>query len=207
VQIPARILVVDDQQLMRRTLRSLLDEQSHWKIYEATNGRVAVDRLLEIRPDVVVMDILMPVMSGIEAASEVRRLAPDTKVILISSYYTPQEATHLARLFGDGNFIEKSEIGKELVPAISRLLSEESQSETSEERIVNPPNRRGRGVSSDQPLKGVTHLVHPPSDDTRIDGDEGERDYLGRILYVADHALRHVEQGIFHRTRRGRIRH
>ena len=86
MQIPAKILVVDD----RRTLRSLLEEQSHWKIYDATNGRVAVDRLLEIKPDVVVMDIVMPVISGIKAAYEVRRLAHDTKIILICSDYTPQ---------------------------------------------------------------------------------------------------------------------
>jgi hypothetical protein len=139
----------------------------------------------------------------------VRRLAPDTKIILISSYYTPQEATHLARLFGDGNFIEKSQSGKELVPAISRLLSEQSQSAPTEERlgIHNDPNRRGRELPSDQPLKGVTLLVHPPSDDARIVGDEGEHDYLGRILHVADQTLRNVKLGMFHPTRRGRSRH
>jgi DNA-binding response OmpR family regulator len=73
-----------------------------------------------------VMDIVMPEMNGIEAGNELRRLAPDTKVILMSSYYTPEEAAHLARLFGDGNFIEKSATGKDLVPAISRALAQES---------------------------------------------------------------------------------
>jgi DNA-binding NarL/FixJ family response regulator len=112
---------------MRRTLRSLLARQRHWKVYEATDGKEAIDETRRVRPDVAVLDIVMPVMSGIEAAYEMRRLAPDTKIILMSSHYTPEEAAALARLFGDGNFIAKSEVGKDLVPAISRVLPEESQ--------------------------------------------------------------------------------
>jgi DNA-binding NarL/FixJ family response regulator len=119
--------VVDDQQFARETLRSLLLQQPHWKVFEASSGRSALESVREIKPDVVVMDIMMPEMSGIEATYEMRRLEPKTKVVLISSYYTPEEAAHLARLFGDGNFIEKSATGKDLVPAISRILPLESQ--------------------------------------------------------------------------------
>lgn len=125
--IPAKILVVDDQQFVRHTLRSLLVQQLHWKVYEAASGKAALESVREIEPDVVVMDIMMPKMSGVEATYELRRLAPKTKIVLISSYYTPEEAAHLARLFGDGNFIEKSAAGKDLVPAISRILPLESQ--------------------------------------------------------------------------------
>lgn len=124
---PAKILVVDDQQLVRDTLLSLLRQQPHWTVYEAENGRDALDRARQIQPDVVVMDIVMPEMSGIEATFEIRRQAPETKVILTSSYYTSPEAAYLARLFGDGNFIEKSETGMRLIPAISRLLPPECQ--------------------------------------------------------------------------------
>jgi DNA-binding NarL/FixJ family response regulator len=127
VPIPAKILIADDHKLVRRTLRSLLARQQHWTIYEAADGKEAVDETRRVRPDVAVLDIVMPVMSGIEAAYEMRRLAPGTKIILMSSHYTPEEAAALARLFGDGNFIAKSEMGKDLVPAISRILPEESQ--------------------------------------------------------------------------------
>jgi len=127
VPIPARILVVDDQQLVRLTLRALLALQSRWEIYEAENGKVALDRMQEVKPDVVVLDILMPEMNRLQAADEIRRLVPETKIILMSSHYTPHEASLLASLYGDGNFVQKSEIGRELVPAISRLLSPESQ--------------------------------------------------------------------------------
>lgn len=127
MSIPAKIVVADDQRFVRTTLRSLLARQRHWKIYEAENGKAALEKVRKEKPHVVVMDIVMPEMSGIEAAYEIRRLAPETKIILISSYYTPEEAAHLARLFGDGNFIPKAEAGKELVNAVSRLLPQESQ--------------------------------------------------------------------------------
>ena len=122
VQKPLKILVVDDQEFVRRSLHSLLAEQAHWQIYEAENGKVALERIREIEPDVVVLDIVMPEMSGIDAAYEISQHTPQTKVILISSHYTPEETAILGRLFSDSAFIQKSEAGKELVPAITRLL-------------------------------------------------------------------------------------
>jgi DNA-binding NarL/FixJ family response regulator len=127
VPIPAKILLVDDQVLVRRTLRSLLGQQPHWQVYEAHDGLAALKRAREIQPDVVVMDIVMPNMSGIAAVYELRRVVPQAKVVLISSHYTEEEAAHLARLFGDGNFIEKSQTGTKLVSTISRILPLESQ--------------------------------------------------------------------------------
>ena len=124
--VPAKILIVDDHELVRRALRSLLAEQRHWKIYEASDGQEAINEIQRLKPDVAILDIVMPRMSGIEAAYEMRRLVPDTKIILMSSHYTPEEAATLARLFGDGNFVPKSDIGKNLVPAISRILREEA---------------------------------------------------------------------------------
>jgi len=127
VPVPAKILIVDDHELVRRALRSLLAEQRHWKIYEASDGQEAIEEIQRLKPDVAILDIVMPRMSGIEAAYEMRRLVPDTKIILMSSHYTSEEAATLARLFGDGNFLAKSEMGKDLVPAISRILPEEAR--------------------------------------------------------------------------------
>jgi two-component system, chemotaxis family, chemotaxis protein CheY len=124
---PATILIVDDQKFVRRTLRSVLAQQPHWIIYEAENGRVALDRIRELHPDVVVLDIVMPEMNGIQAAYEIHRLKSGPKIVLTSSHYTPKESAILARLFGDGSFIPKSEAGKALVPAVSRLLPDESK--------------------------------------------------------------------------------
>ena len=126
--IPAKILIVDDHELVRRNLRSLLASQRNWEIYEAADGKAAVDESRRLKPDVAILDIVMPAMSGIEAAYEMRRLVPDIRIILMSSHYTPEEAETLARLFGDGNFVAKSEAGTDLVPAINRVLPLELQS-------------------------------------------------------------------------------
>ena len=124
--LPVKILVVDDHPLVRRTLRSLLAEQ-RWQVFEAENGRTALERIRQVNPDVVVLDIVMPELDGLETARRIRQLIPPPKLILISSHYTPEDAAMIARLYGDGNFIQKSETGKELIPTISRLLPEESQ--------------------------------------------------------------------------------
>ena len=65
----ATILVLDDQKYVRHTLHSLLAQQSHWKIYEAENGRVALDRIREIHPYVVVLDIALPRMNKLRLQS------------------------------------------------------------------------------------------------------------------------------------------
>jgi DNA-binding NarL/FixJ family response regulator len=127
MQLPATILIVDDHEYVRRTLRSLLAQQPHWKIHEAADGRSAIDRVRKLKPDVVVMDIVMPGIDGIAATYELHQVAPKTKVVLISSHYTPEEAASIARLFGDGSFVTKAAAGKDLIPAVSRMLSPESQ--------------------------------------------------------------------------------
>jgi two-component system, NarL family, nitrate/nitrite response regulator NarL len=115
------VLVVDDHELVRQNIRSLLAGETSWELREAENGRVAVDLSQKQRPDIVVLDLVMPVMNGMEAAYEIRKIAPRAKIVFISSHYTPDQASALTRLFG-ADFVQKSEVGKELIPKINRLL-------------------------------------------------------------------------------------
>lgn len=126
MSIAAKILVVDNRRLLRHSLCSLLADQSDWDVYEAESGKAALDRIQEVVPDVVVLAVLMTEMNGLEAARKIRNLAPETRVIFMSSHYTPLDAALITRLFG-GNFVQKSDLGTELIPAISRLLPPKSQ--------------------------------------------------------------------------------
>jgi two-component system response regulator EvgA len=126
MSIPAKILVVDGHPFLRHSLCLLLAEQSDWDVYEAENGEVALDRIQEVKPDVVVLAVLMTEMNGLEAVSKIRKLSPETSVIFMSSQYTRLEAAVITRLFG-GNFVQKSDLGRELIPTISRLLPPASQ--------------------------------------------------------------------------------
>jgi DNA-binding response OmpR family regulator len=117
----AAILIVGDDPWMLRTLRSLLAEQN-WQVLEAENGKIALERIRKVNADVVVLDIVMPEMNGVETAYEIGQMAPAPKVIFISNHYTFEEGTVIGRLYGDGHFVPKAGIGKELVPMINRLL-------------------------------------------------------------------------------------
>jgi DNA-binding NarL/FixJ family response regulator len=119
--MPAKILVVDNRGFLRHSLCSLLADQSDWDVYEAENGEVALVRIQELKPDVVILAVMMTKMNGLEAASKIRKLAPETRIIFMSSQYTPQEAALITRLFGS-NFVQKSALHTELIPTISRLL-------------------------------------------------------------------------------------
>lgn len=100
----------------------MLTEKTGWQVCEAENGKVALDVRKKKQPDVVVLDLVMPVMGGLAAAYEIGQIAPDTKIVFISSHYTPGQTAGLERLFGAARFVSKSEMGKELIPTIKKLL-------------------------------------------------------------------------------------
>jgi DNA-binding NarL/FixJ family response regulator len=116
------VLVVDDQAVVRHTIRSMLADKTGWQVCEAENGKTALDITKTKQPDVVVLDLVMPVMGGLAAAYEIGKIAPDAKIVFISSHYTPGQAAGLDRLFGAARFLPKSEMGKDLIPTIEKLL-------------------------------------------------------------------------------------
>jgi DNA-binding NarL/FixJ family response regulator len=119
------ILVVDDLEIVRRGLRRVLTQHSEWQVQitEAENGKLAVEKFSKLKPDVVVLDLVMPVMGGLAAAYEIRQITPYANIIFISSHYTSDEASAITHMFG-ATFVSKSDIATELVPTIKRLLKE-----------------------------------------------------------------------------------
>ncbi|MBZ5724404.1 MAG: response regulator transcription factor [Acidobacteriia bacterium] len=84
---PIRILLADDHNVMRRGLRLLLESQSGFSVVaEASDGRQAVDQAMATKPDVVVLDITMPRLSGTEAAQRITESLPDTAVVILSMH-------------------------------------------------------------------------------------------------------------------------
>ncbi len=120
-RMSARILLVDDVEVVRSTLRSLLAEYTICG--EAENGLVALDQVRQLKPDVVVLDITMPVMNGLKATVEIRRCAPSTKIILFTINDTP-EAQEAARMVGADALVPKSRAGTDLLPTVQRFTLE-----------------------------------------------------------------------------------
>jgi DNA-binding NarL/FixJ family response regulator len=107
---------------MRKGLRSLLNGQSRWNVCgEAQNGQEALDLVLELQPDLIVLDISMPVMNGLQAAAKIRKASPATKIVILSTHDSPQ-VKGAALEAGAHAFVTKSETADQLVQVIEGLF-------------------------------------------------------------------------------------
>lgn len=102
-----RLLVADDNEVVRIGVRTLIGNNPDWQICgEATNGREAIAKVRELAPDVVILDLTMPVMNGFQAAVEIRRIASSTKIVffLASTTFQPPPE-RLARMLSSQNLV------------------------------------------------------------------------------------------------------
>jgi len=121
-----RILIADDHDAVRRGVRSVLLSRPDVEICaEVANGRDAIDKALECRPDVILLDLTMPVMGGFAAAIELRRLLPDIPIL----FYSMHEGEHVvreAKRIGVKGFVSKSNISETILQAIDALLQKKT---------------------------------------------------------------------------------
>jgi DNA-binding NarL/FixJ family response regulator len=123
---PIRILIADDHEIFRRGLRSLLESHAEWEVCgEAIDGQEAVERVKELNPDVVVLDITMPRLNGLEATQMIRNEAPRSKVVILSQHETSL-MRQAALNVGASAYVTKSEVSRELMMAIEEMISSEN---------------------------------------------------------------------------------
>ena len=116
-----KILVADDHELMRRGVRSLLEAEAGWKVVgEASNGQELLKKAQETRPDVVVMDIGMPLLNGLEASRRLKKMLPSAKVLILSMHDSEQVARAVLEA-GARGYVTKADTARDLVLAIESL--------------------------------------------------------------------------------------
>ncbi len=121
-----RILIADDHTIVRHGLARLLEEQPDLKVVgEANNGQSAVDQAVALKPDIVIMDIAMPRMNGIEAAKRIRKQLPKTK-ILILSMYSHEHYIHELLETGVSGYLLKDSSGRDIIKAIRSAMKNET---------------------------------------------------------------------------------
>ncbi len=115
-----KVLVVDDAVFMRQSLKLILERNGYDVVGEAENGRVAIQKYQELKPDLITMDITMPEMSGIQAVSEIRKINPKIKIVMISAL---GQESHIreAVLMGAAGFLVKPFKEENIIKALSKI--------------------------------------------------------------------------------------
>ena len=117
-----RILVVDDYEPWRRFQRlTFLVQEDLQIVGECSDGDDAVQKAEELKPDLVLLDISLPTLNGIEAARRIRQVAPNSKILFVSENRSPDVADE-ALSTGAGGYVVKSDAAGELLPAIKAVL-------------------------------------------------------------------------------------
>ena|SRR5690349_5553838 len=119
-----RIILADDHRLFRQGLRSLLEKAGHEVVGEAPDGRAALALAQTLQPDIAVLDLSMPLLNGLDAAAEIKRIAPNTKTILLTMY-TDREYVLRALHAGARGYVLKTQAADDLVRAIREIYTGE----------------------------------------------------------------------------------
>jgi len=149
-----RILIADDHEIVRQGMRSLFSLRSNWEVCgEAIDGREAIEKAKQLRPDVIVLDISMPLVNGLEAARVIRREVPQSQILIVSQH----DATHMrtkALEAGARGYVAKSDLSRELLTAIEGVLGGHLSKHP-------PPNGNPSAISSPRAAKGASAGTSP----------------------------------------------
>jgi two-component system NarL family sensor kinase len=122
-QAPKRILIADDHEVMRRGVRGLVESHKEWSVCgEALEGHEAVSKTRELKPDLVILDVGMPGISGIEAALQILKENPTVKILFFTMHDSPQMMREISNV-GARGYVTKARAGNDLVAAVRAVLS------------------------------------------------------------------------------------
>ena len=122
-EMMVKILIADDHEIVREGIRRLLTEsRPDWEICgEAANGRQAVEAVHSLHPDVVVLDVTMPGMSGLEACARISKQDPDCRILIFTVHDSHRMSTEIRNVGGHG-YVQKSRAAGDLIVAIERVI-------------------------------------------------------------------------------------
>lgn len=184
----ARILIVDDQDMMRDSLAQILVREGH-EVIAAVDGASAVARLGAARFDLLITDLRMPKMSGLELMAEAKRLRPDMPVVLMTAFATVSNAVEAMKL-GAYDYIQKPFNGDEIKLLVDRTLEHsrlrlENQAYRSMTEIGSPRPLVGDGPAMEQ-VKQKIELVSRSNATVLIRGESGTgKEIVARAIHLA----------------------
>jgi DNA-binding NarL/FixJ family response regulator len=147
-----KLIVADDQEIIRRGIESMLSDEDIEIVAEAGNGLEAIEKSLKHRPNVLLMDVMMPELDGLDALERLREESPQTRVVMMSAHDNPTYIARSVALGADG-FVQKDVPGEEFVAAIQRAARGEAPPvEGRLNKIKELLGKRKDPVADDVPL-------------------------------------------------------
>lgn len=155
--MPLRILVVDDHALVRRGVRSLLESQPDWEIAgEAATGREAVEQAKCLQPDVIVMDLSLPELNGLDATRQIVKESPRSEVLVLTMHHSEELARDVLQA-GARGYVLKSDADQCLIAAIESLRQHKPfLTSTVTEFVLDDYLKRGHSQGVDDVLAALT---------------------------------------------------
>lgn len=121
-----RILIADDSPLVRQSIRRLLETNPDWEVCgEASNGQEAIDQSMVLKPDIIVLDLVMPVMDGLQAARRMAVIAPKIPTVMLTMYASEQLRSEASEV-GVQSVISKSQTSS-LISTIEAVLAKRDE--------------------------------------------------------------------------------
>jgi DNA-binding NarL/FixJ family response regulator len=152
---PLRILIVDDHAVVRRGVRSLLESQPDWEIVgEATTGRQAVELAKDLQPDIVVMDLSLPELNGLDATRHILKESPRSEILVLTMHHSEELAREVLQA-GARGYILKSDADQSLIAAIESLREHKPFLTSAVTEFMLDDYMRRADISDDGPLKAA----------------------------------------------------
>jgi DNA-binding NarL/FixJ family response regulator len=166
-----QILITDDYADWRRQIRSVLQARPEWQVIsEASDGLEAVEKTQDLKPDLILLDIVLPKLNGIEAARQIRQLSPSSKIVFLSQN-NDLDIVRAALSTGAHGYVRKTDVKRELLPAMDAVLRGE--------RFVSSSLKGREFTDTSVEKAGHRHEVQFYSDDALL------LDTFARFIAVA----------------------
>jgi DNA-binding NarL/FixJ family response regulator len=179
-----RVLIAEDHLMVRAGLRALLEKAGDIHVLgEASNGQEAIEMTEQLKPDVLIMDIMMPRLNGIQAAENIRDLKLPTQILLLSMYSDPG-FVHQALQYGVKGYVLKSSVSDELLWAVRAVASGKTYLSSPVAEIVV-----GSAVNPHSTLQGgdpLTSLSPREKEILQLIAEEYTSAEIGKMLFISE---------------------